>query len=593
MKDDIIFAEDDTEEEQTTEKWKILIVDDEDAVHSLTILNLQGFSFEGKGLEFISAYSGEKANHLIKENPDTALVLLDVVMEDTDSGLRVIKYIRETLRNDVVRIVLRTGQPGHAPRTEVIVNYDINDYKEKQELTYQELFTTVISSLRAYQGILNLKNTNKELQEINEQLETEIGERRRAEENLRESEKKFRSISSSAQDAIMLMDNWGKISYWNEAAEKMFGYSNQEIMGRELHSLLAPPKYLEDFGSGFSKFQTTGQGRVIGNTVELSALRKNGEEFPIEISVSAFLAKKQWQATGIIRDITERKINEEKIRRKNAAFEKFVPKEFLRRLNKEEIEDIIFGESFEDEMSVLFADIRSFTTISENLTHEETFHFLNRYLESVIPAILMHGGFIDKFMGDGVMALFGGSNTGVADDAVYGAIAMQEAIKNYNIYRKNSGYPSIVIGIGVHTGRLTLGTVGFKDRMETTVISDTVNVASRVEGLTKKFGVSVAITSSTYSRLKYPQSFLFREIDTVKVKGRDKKVTIYDIFNSDPGEIKEKKINTLGRYNEAIHLFKERNWREALRLFTEVEQQLKTDKVVKNYLEECHAAIEK
>ncbi len=175
--------------------WKVIVVDDEEAVHRITKIVLSNFSFESQKVRLISAYSTNEAKLEIKKNPDTALVLLDVVMEKNSSGLDLVKYIRDEMNNKNVRIVLRTGQPGQAPREEIIFKYDINDYKEKDELTSEKLITTVASSLRAFRDIITLESLKKHLDELveerteelksaNEQLKKEVLERKRAEEDL-------------------------------------------------------------------------------------------------------------------------------------------------------------------------------------------------------------------------------------------------------------------------------------------------------------------------------------------------------------------------------------------------------------------------
>jgi len=148
-----------------------------------------------------------------------------------------------------------------------------------------------------------------------EELEKEIEERKQAEEALRESEERFRLISRLAHDAILLMDHEGKISYWNEAAIRIFGYTQNEALGRDLHRLLAPEKYLDAFNKGFKKFAPTGTGSAIGHTLELTALRKDKSEFPMELSLSAVEVKGQWHSIGVIRDISERKQAEEELKR--------------------------------------------------------------------------------------------------------------------------------------------------------------------------------------------------------------------------------------------------------------------------------------
>ncbi|MCC5854844.1 MAG: DUF3369 domain-containing protein [Idiomarina sp.] len=167
MNTKFLFAEEsDRQQELPQEHWKILIVDDEPEVHAVTKLALSDFQFLGRGLEFHSAYSGAEAKELIQAHPDAAIVLLDVVMETDDAGLGVARYIRDELGNRYTRIILRTGQPGQAPERTVIVNYDINDYKSKTELTAQKLFTAVMSSLRSYRDIISIAHSRHGLEKI-------------------------------------------------------------------------------------------------------------------------------------------------------------------------------------------------------------------------------------------------------------------------------------------------------------------------------------------------------------------------------------------------------------------------------------------
>ena len=145
---------------------RILIVDDELDVHSVTRLALRNVTFKGRPLELLSAYSGVEAFDMLSQYSDIALVLLDVVMESEDAGLRLVGRIRGELNNQLVRIVLRTGQPGQAPEQQVIIDYDINDYKAKTELTTQKLFTTVVASLRAYESLLMIERSRIGLSKI-------------------------------------------------------------------------------------------------------------------------------------------------------------------------------------------------------------------------------------------------------------------------------------------------------------------------------------------------------------------------------------------------------------------------------------------
>ncbi|MEG4275229.1 MULTISPECIES: ATP-binding protein [unclassified Microcoleus] len=173
--DEILFA-DETTEEKLSESWKILVVDDEAQVHTATEISLRKFVFENKSLTFINAYSAREARQLIQENPDVAIILLDVIMETDDAGLNFVKYVREVLGNQLVRIILRTGQPGQVPEKSIIINYDINDYKTKTELTTSKLYTTILTALRSFC--------------LGQKLQSEIDRREQVEKALRISEEK-------------------------------------------------------------------------------------------------------------------------------------------------------------------------------------------------------------------------------------------------------------------------------------------------------------------------------------------------------------------------------------------------------------------
>jgi len=207
--DHVLFAEESgkkPEKDDTGKKFKLLIVDDEKEIHVMTKLVLDDYKFLGATLEFHSAFSGEEAKKLIKKHPDAACVLLDVVMETKESGLEVAKFIREEEKNEKIRIVLRTGQPGKAPEKDVILNYDINDYKEKTELTNQKLFTTITTALRSYNHLIDLEKKNQEIKRKNIRLNEEIARRLVAESNLtkynRSLEKMIDSKSMRLKSAI-------------------------------------------------------------------------------------------------------------------------------------------------------------------------------------------------------------------------------------------------------------------------------------------------------------------------------------------------------------------------------------------------------
>jgi signal transduction histidine kinase len=190
--------------------FKLLIVDDENEIHVMTKLVLADYMYKGASLKFLSAFNGEEAKMIIKENPDIACCLLDVVMETKDAGLEVARFIREDEKNKKLRIILRTGQPGKAPEKDIILNYDINDYKEKTELTDQKLFTTITTALRSYKHLEELEAKQTEVKTKNIRLNEEIARRIVAESNLtkynRSLEKMIENKSSRLKEAILTLE---------------------------------------------------------------------------------------------------------------------------------------------------------------------------------------------------------------------------------------------------------------------------------------------------------------------------------------------------------------------------------------------------
>ncbi|WP_293155218.1 adenylate/guanylate cyclase domain-containing protein [Okeania sp. SIO2C9] len=269
------------------------------------------------------------------------------------------------------------------------------------------------------------------------------------------------------------------------------------------------------------------------------------------------------------------------------ACKRFVPEQFLSFLEKKSIVDVELGEQVEREMTVLFSDIRDFTTISEQMTPGENFAFINEYLGYMEPQIQKHGGFIDKYIGDAIMALFPDS----ADDALKGAIAMLQELKTYNSDRQQRNLKPIRIGIGLHTGRLILGTVGGFRRMDGTVIGDAVNLSSRVEGLTKTYGVSLLITDKTWQNLNNSLAYDLRFVDKVRAKGKAKAVSLFEIFSADPPELRDVKIATKEKFERAVLLYHQGLFIEAAALFQECLESAEGDRATHKYLERCHLHI--
>jgi len=264
----------------------------------------------------------------------------------------------------------------------------------------------------------------------------------------------------------------------------------------------------------------------------------------------------------------------------NTAMRRFVPEQFLRQLGKSTIEEVKLGDNTAMNMTVMFADIRDFTALAENMTPEEAFSFINAYMARLGPPVRENGGFIDKYIGDSIMALFPTSS----DCAVRCAIEMHGCLAGFNARLKDTGHLAIKIGIGLHEGRLMLGTVGEHERMDGTVISDTVNTASRVEGVSKQFGIGLAVSERILFGLEDPNAYHLRFIGKVAVKGRREEVSIFEVYDGDPEPLIAKKDSIRVPFELGVDAFYSKDYRKAKVLFDQVLLELPEDQASFHYI---------
>ncbi len=271
----------------------------------------------------------------------------------------------------------------------------------------------------------------------------------------------------------------------------------------------------------------------------------------------------------------------------NDASRRFVPREFLDLLGRESLADLQLGDHISGTMTVLFSDIRDFTKLSEALTPTENFQFLNSYLKNVTPIIRTHHGFIDKYIGDAIMALFPDK----AVDALEAAVALLRQVGIYNTGRKSAGYVPIRIGIGLHRGDVILGTIGEERRMETTVIADAVNVASRMEGLTKIFGVDLLVSGGVVDALPKAHGIPLRHLGAVKAKGKTQSVEIYECYSNDPPQLLAHKEETRPLFSQAMSEYRKGMFLTAGKMFARVAELNKFDAPAAYYRDACSLSI--
>ena len=464
---------------------------------------------------------------------------------------------------------------------------------------------------RLRQQVKDLKEEKADLEillettaEHSDTVETEL--RSRAFEAVREGEIKLAQFLEAIPIGVAVLDAQGRPYYINRAGQQLLGQG------------VLPLNSVEDLSESYQVYIAgTNTLYPCENLPIVRALRgenataddmeihRPDKKVPIEAwGTPIFDAGKVAFAMAVFQDVAERKQAEterhkfiEKLFELNQNLEKsldaeseltdaygrFVPHQFLNLLGYESIIDVNLGDQVQEEMSVLFADIRDFTTLSETMTPQENFNFINAYLSRMEPAITSNNGFIDKYIGDAIMALF----SDFADDAVKAGIAMLHILTNYNQDRQRVGYVPIQIGIGINSGSLMLGTVGGKSRMDSTVISDAVNLASRIEGLTKDYSVPLLISHQTLERLRNPADYAIRIVDKVQVKGKSQYVVVYEVFDADPPEIRSAKLENLPVYTEAMLLCERKQFREAGKLFEECLRTNPSDQVARIYLKRC------
>ncbi len=554
----------------------------------------------------------------ITENGEEALELIQEFIEDGDKIILIISdHIMPGMKGDellrkvhlispkTIKIML-TGQAN----LEAIANA-INSAKLYRYITKpwqaEDLKLTVKQAINSYFQDQQLTEQNAQLQCMNNELAKLNSDQAALITKLHENENRLTQFLEAMPIGVGVLDADGKVYYINRKAKEIFGKG----IGSDI-----PAEQLSEI---YQLYQAgTLQNYPIENLPIIRALRgetsvtddlevRRGDQIiPLEIQATPIYDQngKIVYAINTLQDIRERKQAEserqkfiEELFEVNCNLEialvaeleiaqatsRFVPNQFLSFLGCKSIVNVKLGEAVELEMSVLFSDIRDFTTLSEQMTPEENFKFINSYLSHMEPLIVANQGFIDKYIGDAIMALFSEN----ADDAVRAGIAMLHALVEYNQYRTSVGYIPIKIGVGINTGSLMLGIVGGPGRMDGTVISDTVNLASRIESLTKKYGVSLLITQQTFERLSNPADYAIRVIDRVQVKGKLEMVTVYEVFDADLPEVKAGKLATLQVFAEAISLYNADAFNDAVLLFVDCLRQNPWDQVAQFYLERC------
>lgn len=282
--------------------------------------------------------------------------------------------------------------------------------------------------------------------------------------------------------------------------------------------------------------------------------------------------------------IEEAEEREEAMRRIHEVTTRFVPYEFISALGREKLTEVMLGDQVQREVTVFFSDIREYTTLAESMTPEDNFRFVSAYNSRMGPVIYANQGFVNQYLGDGIMAIFPKNPY----DALRAAVHMQQALQTYNQERVASNRMPIRAGMGLHSGPLIMGIIGDVQRMEAATIADTVNTAARIESLTKYYSTNILLSGDSMKEIteRAPQakpddSFSFRYLGQVQVKGKKEPVAIYECFDGDSPDQVEKKRITARTFSEAMRDYHARDFRSAVEAMQSVLAVNPTDKTAK------------
>lgn len=270
------------------------------------------------------------------------------------------------------------------------------------------------------------------------------------------------------------------------------------------------------------------------------------------------------------------------------AYSRFTPKEYISFLGHTSILDVKLGDYRNEKMTVLFADIRSYTTIAEQFTAEENFTFLSAYLEKMTEIVTAHHGMVNQLLGDGILAFFNN-----ADDALLASIQMQDVLQNYIVESANREPIHIKVGIGLHSGEVIIGIMGNAQSMDTGIVSDTVNAAARIEGLTKHFGVNILLSETVAEQLQTSLRDHLRFIGKVRVKGKNRYISLHECFEGDELEMKTKKSEYLTAYHQALDLYCTQQFSQASGQFARLAQFNNADAVLHYYEKKSNSFLNK
>ena len=538
--DELIFEEDGAEEEtQPIAPWKMMIVDDVEDIHHVTRMIFDDYVFDGRTIEFLSAYSGKEARELMVAHPDTAVILLDVVMETDHAGLEVVQYIREEVKNKIVRIILRTGQPGEAPEKKVIIAYDINDYKTKEELTSNRLFSTVTSALRSYrdmtvieknrQGLEMIIHASSSLLKLTSLKQFTAGVLTQLTSILGFEENSMLVQTANGTCGFAATEERGNYKIiagtglYEQYLDQCVTDLGDEHVHERINQVLLRKESIFNEKNLVCYFKTQNN---IENILYLQSQQpvNTTDRNLIDIFLSnvAIAFDNLYHRENLARLVEERTFaleqEKETVARAHKLLAKYVPPQLTERILADQIDDV--WDYARRRLTLFFSDIKDFTNITEQMEPEDMANLLNEYLSEMYEIANEFGGVVANVKGDELFIFFGAPDKRPDRDNALGclqmAVAMQRRMGELNEKWYNEGISRpLQIRCGINTGMVNVGGFGSKNRKDYTAFGMHVNLASRLEGICYPEGILVS--HATWALVK--DAFRFEPRGEVTVKG--------------------------------------------------------------------------
>ena len=386
-------------------------------------------------------------------------------------------------------------------------------------------------------------------------------------------------ILKSLSNGVVTLDTAFVVTKVNEAATQIFRYREADMVEQSLAQVLGSAN--DWIIKSLDYVSKTGGSDY---HADVDFVRKEGGKISVNLTVSPLMDVDASPIGYILmfEDLTREK-------RLRNTMSQYLAKEVVDRILESD-ENAFLASS--QQVTVLFSDIRHFSTITENIGPSETVHMLNEYFTEMVDVVLRHGGILDKYIGDAIMAVFGATlaDHHNADNAVIAAIEMTQALEHFNNHRTADGLEPIEVGIGISTGEVVAGSIGTAKRMDYTVIGEAVNLAARLEGANKHYGTNVLVGGTTISQMKFAKSW--REIDLIRITGSDKLISVFELLDSYPAAVRTDLSRVRNAYQRGIQFYRQGRWLEAIPIFEQVLARCPDDRPSRIYVDRCRYYIE-